>query len=273
MKKKFLGLLIALSVTVSAYASITVTPTKVEINANKIRNNYATRAIEVKGAPDKPMRYRAYTGYFKVKENSEVVFADGEKDEHNIQSKIRFVPSEFTIPAGQAQKVRINVANLKTLPEGESRAIVYIEDVEAKEYNVPVSAGIGAQLVLKTRIAIPVYVDNGNFTKKAEIESFDIVRKNDGLYTKMKVVSKGNSRVKYNGMVQIIEGKKLIDEYTLDSKTVSGGSYLITEQKIKTEKITKAGDYTLRMVFYYLDEKDTRKNIKKDTILRITGEI
>ena len=273
MKKKILGLLIALSVTVSAYASITVTPTKVEINANKIRNNYATRAIEIKGSQDKPMRYRAYTGYFKVKENSEVVFADGEKDEHNIQSKIRFVPSEFTIPAGQAQKVRINVANLKTLPEGESRAIVYIEDVEPKEYNVPVSEGIGAQLVLKTRIAIPVYVDKGNFIKKAEIESFDIVRKNDGLYTKMKVVSKGNSRVKYNGMVQIIEGKKLVDEYTLDSKTVSGGSYLIAEQKIKTEKISKAGDYTLRMVFYYLDEKDTRKNIKKDAILRITGEI
>ncbi len=273
MKKKILGLIMALSVTVSAYASITVTPTKVEINANKVRNNYVTKAIEIKGAPDKAMRYRAYTGYFKVKENSEVVFADGEKDEHNIQSKIRFVPSEFTIPAGQAQKVRVNVANLKTLPAGESRAIIYIEDVEPKEYNVPVSEGIGAQLVLKTRVAVPVYVDKGNFTKKAEVESFDIIRKKDGLYTKMKVVSTGDSRVKYNGVIQIIEGKKLVDEYTLDSRTVSGGSYLITEQKIETEKISKAGEYTLRMVFYYLDEKDSRKNIKKDAILRITGEI
>ena len=273
MKKKVLGLLIALSVTVSAYASITVTPTKVELNANKIKNNYATRAIEVKGSPDKPMRYRAYTGYFKVKENSEVVFADGEKDEYNIQSKVRFVPSEFTIPAGQAQKVRVNVANLKTLPEGESRAVIYLEDVEAKEYNVPVSEGIGAQLVLKTRVAVPVYVDKGNFTRKAEVEYFDIVRGNDGLYTKMKVISSGNSRIKYHGIIQIIEGKKLIDEYSLDSRTVAGGCYLETEQKIETEKITKAGDYTLRMIFYYLDEKDTRKNIKKDAILRITGEI
>lgn len=273
MKKRFLGLLIALSVTVSAYASITVTPTKVEINANKIKNNYVTRAIEIKGSPDKPMRYRAYTGYFKVKDNSDVVFADGEKDEYNIQSKVRFVPSEFTIPAGQSQKVRVNVANLKTLPEGESRAVIYLEDVEAKEFNMPVTEGIGAQLVLKTRVAVPVYVDKGNFVKKAEVESFDIVRRNDGLYTKMKVISSGNSRIKYHGIIQIIEGKKLIDEYSLDSRTVSGGSYLETEQKIETDKITKAGDYTLRMVFYYLDEKDTRKNIKKDAILRITGEI
>ena len=273
MKKKVFGLLIALSVTVSAYASITVTPTKVEINANKIRNNYATSAIEIKGSQDKPMRYRAYTGYFKVKENSEVVFADGEKDEQNIQSKVRFVPSEFTIPPGKSQKVRVNVANLNSLPVGESRAVIYIEDVEPKEFNVPVSEGIGAQLVLKTRVAVPVYVDKGNFTKKAEVESFDIVQEKDGLYTKMKVVSTGNSRVKYNGIIQIIQGKKLIDEYSIDAKTVTGGCYSINKQKIETKKIKEAGDYTLRLVFYYFDEKDNRKNIKKDAILRITGEI
>lgn len=273
MKKKIFGLLIALSMTVSAYASITVTPTKVEIDANKVRNNYATCAIEVKGSAEKPMRYRAYTGYFKVKENSEVVFADGEKDEHNIQSKVRFVPSEFTIPAGKSQKVRVNVANLKSLPTGESRAIIYLEDVEQKEFNVPVSDGIGAQLVLKTRVAVPVYVDKGNYIKKADVESFDIIREKDGLYTKMKVVSTGTSRIKYNGIIQIIQGKKLIDEYSLDGKTVSGGSYYVSKQKITTNKITQAGDYTLRMVFYYLDEKGNRKNIKKDAILRITGEI
>ena len=47
-----------------AYASITVSPTRIEINANKIKNNYATTAIEIKGVPDKAIRYRAYTGYF-----------------------------------------------------------------------------------------------------------------------------------------------------------------------------------------------------------------
>ena len=273
MKKKILSLLVAIMMVMPAFASITVSPTRIEINANKIKNNYATTAIEVRGVQDKAIRYRAYTGYFEIDDKAEMKIIDNSNDVHNASSKIRFVPSEFTVPAGKSQKVRVNVANLKTLPEGESRAVIYLEDVEAKEYNVPVGAGIGAQLVLKTRVAVPVYVDKGNFTKKAEVESFDIIRKKDGLYTKMKVVSTGDSRVKYNGVIQIIEGKKLIDEYTLDSRTVSGGSYLITEQKIETEKISKAGEYTLRMVFYYLDEKDSRKNIKKDAILRITGEI
>ena len=49
MKKKLLGILIALGISIPAYASMAVAPTKVEIDANKIRNNYATTAIEIKG--------------------------------------------------------------------------------------------------------------------------------------------------------------------------------------------------------------------------------
>ena len=190
-----------------------------------------------------------------------------------MSSKLRFVPSEFTVPPGKAQKLRVNIANIKSLPDGESRAIIYLEDVNAKEYNVPQAGGIGAQLILKTRVGIPVYVDKGNFTKKADVESFGIVREKDGLYTQMKIVSTGNSRVRYNGAIQIINGKKLIDEYSLDSAVVGGNNTYTAKQKIETDKITKAGEYTIRLVFYYKDEKDNRKTIKKDTILKITGEI
>ena len=49
MKKKLLGLLITIAMSIPAYASISVAPTRLEINANKIRNNYATTAIEIKG--------------------------------------------------------------------------------------------------------------------------------------------------------------------------------------------------------------------------------
>ena len=89
----------------------------------------------------------------------------------------------------------------------------------------------------------------------------------------MKIVSTGNSRVRYNGAIQIINGKKLIDEYSLDSAVVGGNNTYTAKQKIETDKITKAGEYTIRLVFYYKDEKDNRKTIKKDTILKITGEI
>ena len=47
MKKKLLGLLITIAMSIPEYASISVAPTRLEINANKIRNNYATTDIEI----------------------------------------------------------------------------------------------------------------------------------------------------------------------------------------------------------------------------------
>ena len=38
--KKILGLLIALAIGIPAYASITVSPTRIEINANKKRSSF-----------------------------------------------------------------------------------------------------------------------------------------------------------------------------------------------------------------------------------------
>lgn len=271
--KKLLAIITALMIGIPTYASIVVSPTRIEINANKLKNNYATSAVEVKGDSTRPIRFRAYTGYFRVSDKADIIFDDNKNDPYNMSSKLRFVPSEFTIPPGKSQKVRVNIANINSLPDGESRAIIYFEDVNAKEFNVPQAGGIGAQLILKTRVGVPVYVDKGNFTKKADVESFGIVREKDGLYTQMKVVSTGNSRIRYNGAIQIIDGKKLIDEYSIDGSVVGNNNTYTAKQKIETDKITKAGEYTIRLIFYYKDEKDNRKTIKKDTILKITGEI
>ncbi|MCQ2740017.1 MAG: hypothetical protein MJ237_07310 [bacterium] len=271
--KKILALLTALFISIPAYASITVSPTRIELNANKIRNNYATMAIEIRGDSQKATRYRGYTGYFKIGDNGQMIFADGDKtDPHNISDKVRFVPSEFTVPPGKSQKVRVNIANIKNIPDGESRALIYLEDVNTKEMNVPNGYGIGAQLILKTRVAVPVYVDKGNFTKKADVETFGIVKQKDGLYTEMKIVSSGNSRIRYGGMIQIASGKKLISEYALEQSVVAEKSTRIVRQKIDTSKIKEAGEYSLRLVFQYTDENGNKKNIKKDAILKIKGE-
>jgi len=69
--KKILALLTTLFVLKSsAFASIAVSPTVIEIDANKIRNNYATCAVEVKGDAQQPMRFKAYAGYFTISKDS-----------------------------------------------------------------------------------------------------------------------------------------------------------------------------------------------------------
>ena len=127
MKKKILGLLIALGLSVPTFASITVSPTRLEINANKARNNYVSVSVEVRGDSQKAVRYRAYSGYFAVADNGKMVIdASDTNNPHNIAKKVRFVPSEFTVPAGKTQRVRVNIADIKSLPDGESRAIILL---------------------------------------------------------------------------------------------------------------------------------------------------
>ena len=139
--------------------------------------------------------------------------------------------------------------------------------------NIPTGrAGIGAQLIVKTRVGVPVYIDKGKVTKDAEIEYLNIVKEKDGYYTDMKIVSKGNSKIRYAGNVQIIQGKKLVDEYSLNGNVVGDNNFYLDKQKVITDKLT-SGEYTLRMIIFYYDENGKKKNIKKETNLNIQGKV
>ena len=268
--KKILALLTALMITIQAHASIAVAPTRIEINANKTKANYIATSVEVRGDAKQPVRFRVYPGYFTINEKSEMVQYDKSEDKYNMAKKIKFVPSEFTVQPNKVQKLRINIININSLPDGENRAILYLEDVNAKEFGVDTGIeGIGAQLIVKTRMGIPIYVDKGKFTKKAEIESLNIVNEKNGLYTKIKVLSTGNSKIRYAGKVQIIKDKKLITEYTLPEKVVGSNNYYIAKDKIQTNKVAEKGEYTLRVILTYTDENGKKQNIKQEAQINI----
>lgn len=275
LNKKILTTTLALFMTIPTFASVAVSPTRIEINANKIKNNYITTAIEVKGDSQVPMRFKVYPGYFTIDNKGEVVMVDkATNDPHDLSKKIRFVPSEFTVAQGKNQKVRLNIANLNQLPDGESRTMLYIEDVNPKEMNIPTgNAGINAQLIVKTRVGVPVYIDKGTVTKDAEIEYLNVVKEKNAYYTNMKVVSKGNSKIRYSGKVQIVQGKKLVSEYNLSEKVVGANNFYVDKQKVEMNNIKETGEYTLRTVLSFFDENGKRKNIKKETILKIQGNV
>ena len=275
LNKKILTTTLALMLSVPAFASVAVSPTRIEINANKIKNNYLTTAIEVKGDTKELMRFKAYPGYFTIDNKGGVVMVDKTtNDPHDLSKKIRFVPSEFTVAQGKSQKLRINIANLNQLPDGENRTMLYIEDVNPKEISVNTGRdGIGAQLIVKTRVGVPIYIDKGKVSKIAEVEYFNLTSKKDGVYTDMKILSKGNSKIRYSTNIQIIQGKKLIDEFPLSGKVIADNGSYVDRQKIRTSKITSSGEYTVRAIISYLDENGKKKSIKKEASLNITNKV
>lgn len=272
MKKKILGILLGLFMMSQVHASVSLAPTRLEINADKQRGNYITTAIDVRGDSQKPMRFRAYTEYFTIDENGEMVMIEKSDDPYNISKKIKFVPSEFTVQPGKNQKFRINIAGLNQLPKGEHRAVIYLEDVNPKEYNLNTGrASVGAQLIVKTRMGVPVYIDKG-VTRKGEIEEFTLEQTKEGFVSNIKVLSTGNTRIRYNAKIQIINGNKLVDEASLASNVIGQNSFIKKKEVVKFSK-TPSGVYTARLVLTYTDQNNKKQVMKKETTVKIQGEM
>lgn len=267
--KKLLGTILFLLIAVPAFASIAVSPTKIDINATKVKSNYVTTAIDVRGDSKTPIRFRLVAEYFKVNNKGELVLIEKSDEPQNIAKKLRFLPAEFTVMQGKSQKVRVNIPNLNTLVDGESRAILYIEDVNPKELNLDTGReGVGAQLIVKTRVGVPIYVDRGKAVKTAAIDYAKIVKEKDGYYVETKISDSGNSKVRCHGVIQVAKEKKLISETKLPAFVVASENYNIIKTKIDTKKVEK-GTYTVRLVVSYKDINEKQQNLKQEMELNI----
>lgn len=265
MKKICLTLFAFLLTALSSNAAIKVTPTILELNANNARSDYLTASIDIQGGAEELIRFKIYPEYFKISQQGTMDIIENSQEADYLLKNARFVPNEFTLQNGKAQKVRLTISNLKSMPDGESRMVLFLEDVDAKEVYLPSGKkDVSTKLIVKTRVGIPVYVDKGKFVKCAQIEKFDIEKQNNEIKTALKLVSTGNSKVRYNGKVQIVKDKKLIAEYPVKSSVISANNVLFSNDTIPLKDIQENGNYTLRLILQYTDEKGKLKNIIKE---------
>lgn len=272
MKKFCLILLTFLMTFLNANAAIKVTPTILELNANDARGDYLTASIDIQGGSNELIRFKIYPEYFKISQQGTMDIIENSQEADYLIKNVRFVPNEFTLQNGRTQKVRLTVSDLKSMPDGESRMVLFLEDVDAKEVYLPSGKkDVATKLIVKTRVGIPVYVDKGRFIKCAQIEKFDIEKKNNEIKTALKLVSSGNSKVRYTGKAQIIKDKKLIGEYPVKSNVISANNVLFTNDTIPLNDIKENGNYTIRLILQYIDEKGKLKNIIKENQFTIDG--
>lgn len=266
MKRLVITLLTVLFVFTNANAAIKVTPTILELNANEARGDYLTASIDIQGGSSETIRFKIYPEYFKISQQGTMDIIENSQDADYLIKNVRFVPNEFTLQNGKSQKVRLTVYNLKSMPDGESRMVLFLEDVDAKEVYLPSGKkDVATKLIVKTRVGIPVYVDKGRFVKCAYIENFDIKKQDNEIKTMLKLVSTGNSKVRLTGKMQIIKDKKLIKEYPIKNSVASANNILFTNDSIPLNDIQEKGTYTIRVILQYTDEKGKLKNIIKES--------
>lgn len=266
--KKFLVLLLLTFIILGqkANAALKVTPTLIELNANETRGNYLTSSFDVQGDVNETIRFKIYPAYFKISPQGTMdIIEENISATDNLIKNVRFVPNEFTLQNGNKQKVRLTITDLKNLPDGESRMVLFLEDVAAKELMLPSGVkDVSTKLIVKTRVGIPIYLDKGKFVKCAQIENIDLKKQDKELQLAMKLSSSGNSKVRYTGKAQIIKDKELIGEYKIKNHVIGSNNTLSTLEGIPLKDIKENGNYTLRLVIQYSDEKGRLKSLIKE---------
>lgn len=271
MKKFLLILFCIIFFSVNADAAIKVTPTVIEMDTKNARSNYVTSSFNVQGGENETIRFKIYPEYFKITSQGTMAMLEKSTAQDSLINNIKFVPSEFTLQNGRTQKVRLTITDFDKLPDGESRLVLFLEDVAAKEVMLPSgNRNVTTKLLVKTRVGIPVYLDKGHVSKKGEIDLFKTEQQGEKLICNMKILSDGNSKIRYSGKAQIIKGRTLIDEKPINNNVVGAKNFLLTNEILPTDKITEDGEYKVRLLLNYKDENGKIKNLIKESTVTIT---
>lgn len=270
MKKSLLLLFCIIFFSIKADAAIKVTPTVIEMDTKNARSNYVTSSFNVQGGEDEIIRLKIYPEYFKITSQGTMDMLEKTPAQDSLINNIKFVPSEFTLQNGRTQKVRLTITDFDKLPDGESRLVLFLEDVAAKEVMLPSgNRNVTTKLLVKTRVGIPVYLDKGHVTKKGEIDLFKAEQHGEKLVCNLKILSNGNSKIRYSGKAQIIKGKTLIDEKPINNNVVGAKNFLLTNEILPTDKITEDGEYKVRLLLNYKDENGKTNNLIKESTVNI----
>lgn len=264
--------LLYMATTCQVQATVKVAPTLIELNANKSNGNYLTTSFSVQADKNETIRYKIYPEYFTITDEGKMnAIADSDKPD-NLIPHARFVPNEFTLKNGVPQLVRVTFTDLKSLPDGESRMVMFIEDVAAKEIILPnKNKNVNTKLIVKTRLGIPIYVDKGRFVKTGSFNNLTVEKSNKNLVYHMQLSAGGNSKVRYHGKAQIIKDKKLIQEFNMNSNTIRANG-IFEETGIIPDNLEE-GNYILKVILTYKNEKGENKNLIKEISFNVSNSI
>jgi len=268
--KRLLLVILALFITANcAFSAIRISPSYVELDANKTKKDYITGSFTVSGGADETIRFKVYPEFFEHNNKGEYISLADKGQPNSLLGKMNFFPNEFTCINGKEQKIRFTINNIKTLPTGESRLVLFLEDVDAKEILLKKATnGIGGKIIVKTRVGVPIYLDKGNYSKKGSLETLALKKGKDNYNCEYKVSSLGNSKIRYYGYAQLVKGDELIQRFDISGRTVQGGKFLEAMQQLPIDqsKLVAGQQYKLKVTLTYKDEKQKEKFLKKEIL-------
>ena len=94
--KKILMLLALLILTVNtANAAVKISPSYVELEANKTKKDYTTGSFTITGGKDETIRFKVYPVFFQYDTKGRFVELEDKAQNNSLMGKLKFYPSEF----------------------------------------------------------------------------------------------------------------------------------------------------------------------------------
>lgn len=266
--KKILFTIFCLIFTLNTtQAAIKISPSYVELNANKTKKDFITGSFSVSGGKDEVVRFKVYPKFFEHNTNGDFVELEDKGQKNSLMGKVKIYPTEFSCENGAEQKVRFTITDIKSLPNGESRLVLFLEDKKTKEVIINnLGHGASGKIIIKTRVGVPIYVDKGLYSKKATLDSVALNNQKEGYTCEYKVSSTGNSKIRYKSLVYISQKDNLIKKIDLSGSTIEGGNKLDKTVKLDLNKdeLIPNEEYKIKFVLIYTDENNHEKILKKE---------
>lgn len=143
-----------------AQAQIKMHPLVIEKDA---KQGQAQGIINVTNTGSKIFRARVYSSPFTYKQNG---FENLKASPHDLTPYLIFSPRELVVEPGQTRQIRMNTRLLPSMKEGEYRAVIFTENLQAVENN-----GSGMSIGVVPRIGATFFVRHGEASPNLVVQN------------------------------------------------------------------------------------------------------
>jgi hypothetical protein len=134
------------------------------VNILDLRNGQGKGLINVTNKGRNPLRLRIYAENFTYERSQGYISIDNHPQ--SAINYLQFAPRELVVPPGITRNVRVAMTLPSSLPNGEYRASIFIEDL--KEQDITADS---QQISLKTRVASLFYFNKGEAKSEVSMDT------------------------------------------------------------------------------------------------------
>jgi P pilus assembly chaperone PapD len=145
---------------IAARADIAISPLVIE---TEVQRGQAQGTITVRNGDAKEFRARVYSAPFTY--DAEQGFKRLESSPQDLTPYLQFSPRELQVPSSAERRIRFVVRFPPSLPDGEYRAMLFTENLEATiQQETDATSGVTLRTAIVPSVGVAVYVRKGKLS-------------------------------------------------------------------------------------------------------------